>query len=113
MDLVSGRLTLAAPALPDTELQAEPCSAGVGERPWSIGAAVRRDGGSSVGPEVVLGQGCELGGRVQIAHSVLWPRVRLGDGATVERSIITSDVTLPAGAHVVGKIVTPSGMTDL
>jgi NDP-sugar pyrophosphorylase family protein len=113
MDLVSGRLTLAATPLPDMRCQAGHGSAGLGGRPWSIGMAVRMDGDSSIGPEVVLGDGCVREGRVQIAHSVLWPRVRLGDGVVVERSIIASDVTLPAGVHVVGKIVTSSGMTDL
>jgi NDP-sugar pyrophosphorylase family protein len=113
MDLVSGRLTLAATPLPDMTCQVEHGSAGVGEGPWSIGLAVRRDGDSSIGPEVVLGEGCVREGRVHIAHSVLWPRVRLGDGVVVERSIIASDVTLPAGVHVVGKIVTSSGMADL
>jgi NDP-sugar pyrophosphorylase family protein len=113
MDLVSGRLALVATPQSDTMLQGQSFSTGVGEMPLQVGAAVRRQGDSAIGPEVVIGEGCMLEGRVWIAHSVLWPRVRLGNGVTIERSIITSDVTIPAGSCVVGKIVTSSEMAEL
>lgn len=113
MDLVSGRCALAGTPLKDTIPQAQRLSTEVGGMPLHVGATVRRDGDSSIGPEVVLGEGCVLEGGVRITHSVLWPRVRLGNGVTIERSIITSDVTIPAGSHVVGKIVTSSEMTEL
>ena len=41
---------------------------------------------SHVGPEVILGEGCQLVHDVRIVQSVLWPRVRVGRGVTIERS---------------------------
>ena len=36
-----------------------------------------------------------------------------GGGSTIERTIIANDVAIPPGSHLVGKIVTLSGLTDL
>jgi NDP-sugar pyrophosphorylase family protein len=113
MELVSGRLSFGATALSDTRPQGQSFFEGVAVMPLHVGAMVRRDGESAIGPEVILGEGCVLEGRGWVTHSVLWPRVRLGKGVTIERSIITNDVTIPAGSHVVGKIVTLSEMTEL
>jgi NDP-sugar pyrophosphorylase family protein len=113
MDLVSGRLSFEGSMFSDTALHTQSFVEGVAVTPLHVGATVRRDGGSSLGPEVVLGEGCVLEARGRITHSVLWPRVRLGKGVTIERSIIANDVTIPAGSHIVGKIVTSSAMIDL
>jgi len=66
-----------------------------------------------LGPEAVLGEGCEFAADVHIARSVLWSRVRVGRAVTIERSIVTSDVVIPEGSHLVDKIVSAEGITDL
>jgi NDP-sugar pyrophosphorylase family protein len=68
---------------------------------------------TSIGPEVIAGEGCEFAQDVRIVQSVLWPRVRVERGATIERSIIMNDVTIPAGSHLVGKVVSTETVTDL
>lgn len=68
---------------------------------------------TSIGPEVVVGEGCELAEDVRIVRSVLWPRVRVGRGAMIERAIVMNDVTIPDGSHLVGKIVSSEEITDL
>jgi ADP-glucose pyrophosphorylase len=50
---------------------------------------------------------------VRIVQSVLWPRVRVGRGVTIERSIVMNDVTIPDGAHLVGKVVSTEEVIDL
>jgi NDP-sugar pyrophosphorylase family protein len=68
---------------------------------------------TAVGPEVVVGADCELAADVCIVQSVLWPRVRVGRGATIERSLVMNDVIIPDGSHLVGKIVSPETIIDL
>jgi mannose-1-phosphate guanylyltransferase/phosphomannomutase len=66
-----------------------------------------------IGPEVIVGEGCELAEDVRLVQSVLWPRVRVGRGATVEGSIILNDVTIPDGSQLINKIVSNTGIIDL
>ena len=68
---------------------------------------------SRVGPEVILGEGCEIANDVRLVQSVLWPRVRVGRGVRIERSIVLNDVTIPDGSHLVEKIVSREGIVDL
>jgi NDP-sugar pyrophosphorylase family protein len=68
---------------------------------------------STIGPEVIVGEGCELAEGVRIVQSVLWPRVRVGRGVTIERSIIMNDVTIPDGSHLLSKIVSSEEIVDL
>ena len=68
---------------------------------------------SRVGPEVILGEGCQLAHDVRLVQSVLWPRVRVGRGVTIERSIVLNDVTIPDGSQLVEKIVSIEGIFDL
>jgi NDP-sugar pyrophosphorylase family protein len=68
---------------------------------------------SHVGPEVILGEGCQLAHDVRLVQSVLWPRVRVGRGVTIERSIVLNDVTIPDGSQLVEKIVSVEGIFDL
>jgi NDP-sugar pyrophosphorylase family protein len=67
---------------------------------------------STLGPEVIVGEGCQLARDVHLVQSVLWPRVQVGQGARIERSIVLSDVTIPAGAQLVDKIVSSEGIVD-
>jgi NDP-sugar pyrophosphorylase family protein len=66
-----------------------------------------------LGPQVVLGEGCAIAEDVRIVQSVLWPRVCVGRGATITGSIVTNDVVIPDGAHLVGKIISAEGIADL
>jgi len=66
-----------------------------------------------IGPEVILGEGCELANDVRLMQSVLWPRVRVGRGVTIVGSIILNDVAVPDGSHLIGKIVSSTGIADL
>jgi mannose-1-phosphate guanylyltransferase/phosphomannomutase len=68
---------------------------------------------TDVGPKVILGEGCDLAHDVRLVQSVLWPRVRVGRGVTIERSIVLNDVTIPDGSHLRDKIVSNAGITDL
>jgi mannose-1-phosphate guanylyltransferase/phosphomannomutase len=69
--------------------------------------------GSCIGPEVILGDGCELANDVRIGQSVLWPRVRVGRGVTIARSVVLNDVIIPDGSHLVEKIIAMEGIIDL
>jgi len=68
---------------------------------------------SRLGPEVILGEGCQLAHDVYLVQSVLWPRVHVGQGVVIERSIVLNDVTIPEGSQLVEKIVSVEGIFDL
>jgi mannose-1-phosphate guanylyltransferase / phosphomannomutase len=118
MDVIGGRVSSAV-NLPQGEdgLRMAPHLGGrtpdIVRPPVVFPAGVGWQPGSCVGPEVILGEGCELAHDVRLVRSVLWSRVRVGQGATIERSIVLNDVTIPAGSHVVEKIVSTEGIVDL
>jgi mannose-1-phosphate guanylyltransferase/phosphomannomutase len=66
-----------------------------------------------IGSEVILGEGCELADDVRLVQSILWPRVRVGRGVTIAGSIVLNDVVIPDGSHLIGKIVSSTGIADL
>jgi NDP-sugar pyrophosphorylase family protein len=118
MDVVSGRVG-AAVRLPHDEsdgsssLRRHEMTAASIHPPVAVGSVIGWRDNTHLGPEAILGEGCELAANVSIARSILWPRVRVGRGVTIERSIVTSDVAIPDGSHLVGKIVSAEGITDL
>lgn len=67
----------------------------------------------SLGPDVIVGEGCDIAEEAQLLTSILWPRVRIGRQASIERTIIMNDISIPPGSHLVGKVVSPSGVSDL
>ena len=81
--------------------------------PVLLQADIEVRGNSIIGPEVVVGEGCELAEDVHIVQSVLWPRVRVGRGVTIARSIIMNDVSIPDGSHVADRIVSLEESRDL
>jgi NDP-sugar pyrophosphorylase family protein len=83
------------------------------QAPVALDPSVRIGQGVCIGPAVVAGEGCDIAEGARLRMSVLWPRVRIGEGATVERSIIMQDVTIPPGSLLVDKIVSASGTTGL
>ena len=118
MDAVSGRvgavLSLAAD-MDDLKIapQISGRPAGTIRPPVAGSSGSGLQASASIGPGVILGQGCELAADVHLVQSVLWPRVRVGQGATIARSIILNDVTIPDGSYLMGKIVSGAGIADL
>jgi NDP-sugar pyrophosphorylase family protein len=118
MDVIGGRVGRAVNLLQDAPdlsrtSQAKGDVAGVLRPPVACPPGIDILAGSSVGPEVILGEGCALANDVRLVRSVLWPRVRVERGVTIEGSIVMSDLTIPAGSHLVGKIVAAQGIIDL
>jgi mannose-1-phosphate guanylyltransferase/phosphomannomutase len=81
--------------------------------PVALAPGITVQSESFIGPEVIIGTGCELARGVRLMQSVLCPRVRFGREATIEGSIIMNDMTIPDGSHLVGKIVAAEGIADL
>ena len=118
MDAVGGRVGSAVSLPPDEDslrLPAQHCEppAGAIHPPVAIPSHIDVLASACVGPEVILGEGCELAHDVRLVQSVLWPRVRVGRRVTIERSIVLNDVAVPEGSHLVGKIVSRVGISDL
>jgi len=118
MDAVSGRVGFAIDVSPDGTIPANPRQgsgivAGSLHQPMAFQSGIALADSISLGPEVVVGEGCELAKDVRIVQSVLWPRVRVGPGVTIERSIVMNDVTIPDGSHLVGKILSSEEILDL
>lgn len=66
--------------------------------------------------ESLLSPGAEVAG--QVIHSVIGPGVRVERGATVNRSVLSGDTVVPAGAHLESVIVdrgaaVPAGRTGV
>jgi mannose-1-phosphate guanylyltransferase / phosphomannomutase len=118
MDVVGGRAGSAVTLPQDQDdlrmvSQWRGGTAGAIRSPVALPSGVDVPSGCRVGPEVIVAEGCELADDVCLMQSVLWPRVRVGRGVTIERSIVMNDVTIPDEAHVVGKIVSMEGIVDL
>src|SRR5262249_8093163 len=58
------------------------------------------DASANVGPNVVLGRGCSIGANAVVRESVLWERVSIGSGATVEEAIVASGATIGPKAQI-------------
>jgi len=118
MDVVGGRVGSAVDLFQDEcDLRRVPQPAGsladAIRPPVAFASNIDWQLDSRVGPEVILGEGCEIANDVRLVQSVLWPRVRVGRGVRIERSIVLNDVTIPDGSHLVEKIVSREGIVDL
>ncbi len=118
MDVVGGRVGAAVEPFRDEHdlrlaCQPERGLADAIRPPLAFASAVGWPWGSRLGPEVILGEGCQLAPDVRLVQSVLWPRVHVGRGVTIERSIVLNDVTIPDGSQLVEKIVSVEGTFDL
>ncbi|HEV3090297.1 MAG TPA: NDP-sugar synthase [Candidatus Cybelea sp.] len=58
------------------------------------------DASATIGPNVVLGQGCSVGAGAAVRESVLWDRVSVGSGAVIEEAILASRVIVGPKARV-------------
>jgi NDP-sugar pyrophosphorylase family protein len=118
MDAVAGRVgsVLKLTAAED-DLRVAPQGlarrAGIIRPPVVVPSDVDVQSSAGVGPRVILGEGCDLAHDVRLAQSILWPRVRVGRGVTIARSIVLNDVTIPDGSHLLDKIVSSAGIADL
>jgi mannose-1-phosphate guanylyltransferase len=65
-----------------------------------VGDGVRMSSQARVGPRAVIGPGCELGEGVTIEESVLLAGCKVGDGATVSGSILSANVEVAAAAEL-------------
>jgi mannose-1-phosphate guanylyltransferase len=68
--------------------------------PVHIDANVTIAASATVGPNVVLAEGCTIGERATVRGSVLWDGVQVGDGASVDETIIASRARIGAGATI-------------
>lgn len=59
------------------------------------------------GGEPDYGSGCVVAASATVAQSILWDRVRVGDGAVLSRCIVADDVEIPAGARYDRAVITP------
>ncbi len=60
-----------------------------------------------------IGRDCRIAPTATLRHTILWDRVTIGDGAMLERCIVTDDVAIGAGARHAGVVITPGGITSL
>jgi mannose-1-phosphate guanylyltransferase len=67
------------------------------------GAEVAED--ASIGPRVVLGNGCLVGAGAEVHDSVLLDGCRVGEGASVSGSILSAGVEVGAGARLEGEVI--------
>jgi NDP-sugar pyrophosphorylase family protein len=79
--------------------------------PVHAGKDVVVDAAATVGPNVVLGQGCSVGAGAVIKDSVLWDCVSVGAGATIEEAIVASNVVIGPQAHLGAGSVIGHGVT--
>ena len=73
--------------------------------PAFIGADVLIEPGASVGPFVVLGDGCRIARGARIEDSLLWDGVSVGIDAVIEQSILASGTRVGARAKVAPRSV--------
>ena len=118
MDAVGGRVGSAVNLPPDEDdlsmaSQLSGRLRGAIRPPVASPSGVDVQASVGIGPEVILGEDCELADDVRLVQSVLWPRVRVGRGVTIAGSIVLNDVAIPDGSHLIGKIVSSTGIADL
>lgn len=80
--------------------------------PAFVGDGVRIDPSASIGPNVVIGDGCEIGAGAVVCDAVLWDGVRVAANAHVsdailastvaigERAVVSAGAVIGHGAHV-------------
>jgi mannose-1-phosphate guanylyltransferase len=68
--------------------------------PVHIEEGVYIDPSARVGPNVVLGAGCNIGPNARICDSVLWDNIVIEQGAHIEESIVASGCRIGANARI-------------
>jgi NDP-sugar pyrophosphorylase family protein len=75
--------------------------------PVLVGAGVEIMGGATVVGPVTLGRDCVVREGALVSRSVLWERAVVGRDALVDRCVVTDDVAIEPGAHVVEAVRMP------
>jgi mannose-1-phosphate guanylyltransferase len=81
--------------------------------PVIIGSGSRVEAGVNIKGPVVMGRGCHLGKDVVIENTILWDNVSIGAGASLDRCIVSSGMSVDGGRKIVNGIVTPAGTAEL
>jgi NDP-sugar pyrophosphorylase family protein len=68
--------------------------------PVYAGAGVTVDASARIGPNVVLGRDCSVGANAVIRDSVLWDRVAVGAGVSIDEAIVASGSSIGERARV-------------
>lgn len=93
-DVLSGAMPLALePGLSGPGAEALRGHPGV-VPPVHADEGVTVDASAKVGPNVVLGRDCRIGGNAIVRESVLWERVSVGSGAVLEETIVASGASI-------------------
>jgi NDP-sugar pyrophosphorylase family protein len=79
------------------------------DAPSVIGAGVRLEPRSHVGPLAVIGEASRIGADARVERAVLWERVEVGDGAVLTDCVLGADVKVGAGAEIGAHAVLESG----
>jgi NDP-sugar pyrophosphorylase family protein len=68
--------------------------------PVHADAGVTIDASAKVGPNVVLGRDCSIGANAVVRDSVLWERVAVGAGVSIDETIVASGSSIGERASV-------------
>lgn len=89
-DILAGRVQTRAPRAADGVL---------------IDPAARVGASAEIGPRAVIGPGCEIGSSVSIRDSVIHRDSRIGDGAVLERCIVSIGAEVPERTRLADIVV--------
>jgi mannose-1-phosphate guanylyltransferase len=78
------------------------------EPPSVIGGGVEVAAGARVGPFAVVGDGCRIGEGARVSRAILWERVTVGAGATLDGCVVPTGVTVgPHACIAAGAVLEP------
>ncbi len=80
--------------------------------PACLGGDCRIAPDARVGPYASLGAGCAVGPRAEVARSVLWDRVTVGEAAVVRDSVLCTGAMVAPGAQVVNQVIAEAQATE-
>ena len=63
--------------------------------------------------DALHGADCSIHPTARVTRSVLWDRVQVGDGASLDECVVSDDVAIPAGARFERQAIVRGGGTGL
>ncbi|QPJ60613.1 MAG: NDP-sugar synthase [Candidatus Nitronauta litoralis] len=100
-EILDGKTTL--PASSSTAL---PEGANIVAPVW-IGKDCKISNAATIGPYAVLGKGCVVENGAEIKNTVCWERVRTGENARIESSVLATGVVVLADAEISKESIIP------